>query len=209
MRKSSFFWVSYADLMTSLFFVMLVLFVVTVRYVNHLREISEAKLNEIENIETALKNLDQKYFSFDENSSRYFLNIDVNFPSNKVDINTISKDSRKKLVDAGERLHEKMDLLIKGNPEVSYLLIVEGNTQRNKSNYKLFPDIGYRYSYMRALSLANFWKENGINFYDLAPNCEILVVGSGYFGQSRVEDEELNRRFTVQVTSKLGKLLGK
>ena len=32
MKKSSFFWVGYADLMTSLFFIMLVLFVVTISF---------------------------------------------------------------------------------------------------------------------------------------------------------------------------------
>jgi hypothetical protein len=37
-------------------------------------------------------------------------------------------------------------------------------------------------------------------------NCEIIIAGSGYFGKSRDENEELNRRFSIQITPKLRKL---
>jgi ABC-type Mn2+/Zn2+ transport system permease subunit len=54
MKKNNIFWISYSDLLTSLFFVMLVLFVVTIGYLNNNLETTEKKLNEIKSIETAL-----------------------------------------------------------------------------------------------------------------------------------------------------------
>ncbi len=46
-RKESFFWTSYSDLMTSLFFVMLVLFVLVIVLLHKRMEATEAQLEEI------------------------------------------------------------------------------------------------------------------------------------------------------------------
>ena len=66
-KKRDFFWLSYSDLMTSLFFVMLVLFVlVYTMQAKMIGELTAAKieLDEIHKIQEALKNLDKRYFVF-------------------------------------------------------------------------------------------------------------------------------------------------
>ena len=61
---------------------------------------------------------------------------------------------------------------------------------------------------LRALSLFNYWKKIGADFNSLGSQCEVILAGSGYFSQSRDEENENNnRRFTIQVTSKVGKFL--
>jgi hypothetical protein len=58
------------------------------------------------------------------------------------------------------------------------------------------------------LSLYTFWQKNGYDFSDLGSQCEVIIAGSGYFSQSRdLKDENNNRRFSIQVTSKVGKFL--
>jgi outer membrane protein OmpA-like peptidoglycan-associated protein len=103
-----------------------------------------------------------------------------------------------------------MEAVIDTNNAIDYLLVIEGNTQRFNMNWINNPDGGYRLSYRRALALYNYWNENGINFRNLGLQCEVMIAGSGYFSQSRDEvREERNRRFTIQVTSKVGKYLNK
>jgi len=210
MKSKNLFWVSYSDLMTSMFFIMLVLFILAVGYLYHQKRATEEQLREIKNIQTALRNIDDENFSFNEESYRYYLNANVKFPENSAKMDSLSPESREKLLETGQSLYSSLKKLIKRNESINYLMVVEGNTQRWDQNWIEIPNVGYRLSYRRALSLVNFWKKNGINFYDLAPNCELLIAGSGYFGQSRVGDEPgnpKNRRFTVQITSKVGKYL--
>ena len=51
--KKTFFWASYADLMTSLFFVMLVLFTVTVGVLAKEKNVVQEELDKIKEIEAA------------------------------------------------------------------------------------------------------------------------------------------------------------
>ena len=62
--------------------------------------------------------------------------------------------------------------LISKNPNVDYLLVIEGNTQRSNNNWVTIPNAGYKLSYDRALSLFNYWKNRGLNFRDIGNNCE-------------------------------------
>jgi len=88
------------------------------------------------------------------------------------------------------------------------LLIIEGNAQRYNNNWKDNPNLGYKLSYNRALALNNYWADLGYNFKKLGKQCEVIIAGSGYFSQSRDEENEYNnRRFTIQITSKVGKFL--
>jgi outer membrane protein OmpA-like peptidoglycan-associated protein len=211
MKKNSFFWVSYSDLMTSLFFIMLVLYVITFTVLQiELVDAKEKaiKLEKIEEIQKALETLDKEYFEFDSLNKRYKLSIDIQFKKNSEDIKDIPSAKRDMLVRAGKELYTQFKAVIKDNPNVDFLLVIEGNTQRLNGNEKNNPDGGYRLSYQRALALYNFWSENGINIRELAPQCEIILAGSGYFGQSRDQnDENKNKRFTIQLTSKVGKLI--
>lgn len=217
MKKSnSLFWIGYSDLLTSLFFVMLLLFGISFaiyKQKNAALEASVEQLKQIKKVELALQSLDKQYYIFDKINKRYKLNIDVKLPPMKHEIRYLNSTIKKQLKNAGIELYDKIKGLIEANKAIEYLLIVEGNAQRyqdkyGKWNYIEIPDIGYNLSYKRALALVNFWKnECNIPFDDISDNCELLIVGSGYFGQSREENEIYNRRFTIQITSKVGKLI--
>jgi hypothetical protein len=209
MKKKSFFWIGYSDLMTSLFFLMLVLFIVAYR----VYEVDRKMLKEIKNVDKALKGLNNKYFEYDDINKRYRLKNDIIFDCNGC-ADTLKIRNYKKelpfLKEAGKSLFNAIDSIIKRNPDVDYLLIIEGNTQRYNNNWLNYPDTGYKVSYNRALTLYNFWKNNGIDFRELSPQCEIIIADSGYFGQARdLKHEWKNRRFTIQITSKVGKFLQK
>mgnify|MGYP003608350836 CR=1 FL=1 len=202
-KRSKIFWTSYADLMTSMFFIMLVLFVLAIAMMKKKAKANDDQIKKIENIENAVKNLDKRYFNYNEESKRYKLNVDVKFRSNSYDINDVDKMSRIDLIKAGNIILHKMRELTSENPDVNYLLIVEGNAQKSGQNYKVLADVGYVLSYRRSLSLVNLWKNERINF-DSFKNCELLIVGSGYFGKSRNNIKEAeNRKFTIQITPKI------
>lgn len=211
MKKSGFFWVSYADLMTSLFFIMLVLYVISFTILQSNQSTLKAQaqqLEKIKNVQKAIENLDSTYYHFDEENKRYKLNIDVKFRPNSSDIKDIPFDKRMEMAKAGKNLYNKIKSIIDTSSTIDYLLIIEGNTQRYNENWKIAPDVGYKKSYDRALSLYTFWQEMGYDFGNLGSQCEVIIAGSGYFSQSRdVDNEDINRRFTIQVTSKVGKFL--
>lgn len=212
-KKRDLFWLSYSDLMTSLFFVMLVLFVLVYNMQNKMigelnqknKELKAAKveLDEIKRIQEALEKLDPTYFLYDKRNKRYKLKVDVQFNRNSSKINDIPILVRYEIYEAGKSIYQLMTQLTKENPNVNYLLIIEGNTQRSGNNFIKIPDIGYRLSYNRALSLINFWQSKGLDFKNFS-NCEILISGSGYFGKSRESKESENRKFTIQITPKIG-----
>lgn len=186
---------------------MMVLFVITVASLSKQKEITEQVVEEIKSVQKALSELDSTYYYFDDVNKRYKLNIDVRFRANSADIYNVSNNSRKQLIDAGRVLIEKVSRLIKESKNIDYLIVIEGNTAKFNNNHINNPDLGYELSYRRSLALVNFWKENGINFSRLGDQCEIIIAGSGYFGKSRDKDEALNKRFTIQITSKFGKLI--
>lgn len=207
-KNRDFFWLSYSDLMTSLFFVMLVLFILV--YTMQAKMIGELKvkaveLDQIHRIQEALEKLDKNYFAFDPRNKRYKLKTDINFNPNSYNILDIPPPLRLNLLKAGKSIYKLMSKLTAENPNVNYLLVIEGNTQRTINNYINMPDLGYKLSYNRSLALVNYWQQNGINFRSFN-NCEILIAGSGYFGKSRDKNETENRKFTIQITPKIGEL---
>jgi len=207
-KEASFFWPSYADLMTSLFFVMLVLYVLTVAILKSKESgiIADAlKYRKIRDIEQALKELDGKYFRYEPENQRFRMNVDVNFPPNSAAIQSLPTPVRDQLETTGNVLFDKIKAVSRQNPDVSYMIVIEGNAQRYNDNFRNNPNLGYTLSYERALALFNFWKAEGIDLGRFK-NCEVVLVGSGYFGKARDRDTERNnRRFTIQVTSKVGK----
>jgi len=205
-QKRDFFWPSYVDLMTSLFVVMLVLFILS--YVKFTKKNNEYKasykqMQMIKQIDSALAKLDSNSFTYDKESKRHKLKVNVSFKFNSVDFNDIDPATKQELIEAGKNLYQLMDSLTKTNKNVSYLLVVEGFAQRNLWNFKKIRDTGYVYSYKRSLSLVNYWISQGYDFTskEHLANCELIIAGSGYFG-NRDSDENNNRRFTIQITPK-------
>ncbi len=197
-KKESFFWTSYSDLMTSLFFVMLVLFILVIVLLHKRMEATEAQLLEIKKVEESTKDLSKDYFEYRPEYKKYVLNIQVRYPTGKSNLNDITaadKDIQlSKLAKAGKEIQD----FLNKHSENQYVLIIEG--QASKDNY-LF---NYELSYQRALALMHFWIEDkGINFGN---NCEILISGSGdgkldtHSMRESVEIE--NQRFLIHILPK-------
>ena len=85
-KKDSFFWTSYADLMTTLFFVMLVLFVLVIVLLHKRMEVTEAQLQEIKKVEQSTKYLSRVYFKYRPDYKKYVLTIQVRYPAGKSDL---------------------------------------------------------------------------------------------------------------------------
>lgn len=212
-RKSkSYFWASYADMMTSLFFVMLILFVVAAVQLNNKnnainvekeqKEQLEAKLAKAQEIEEATKNLDSTYFEYMNDYKKHKLRVDVHFPVGQSNIGKyVSPETKEILLAAGDSARAFIKRTTRKYPGIQYILIIEGQASRDRygRNYEL--------SYERALALKCFWENNGIEF--TAKNCEVLICGSGDGTQSgtglmRESDEKLNQRFLIHILPKPG-----
>ena len=118
MKKSNFFWVGYSDLMTSLFFIMLVLYVVSFAILKSKQGDLQAaadQLKKIENIQLALEGLDENYFTFDRVNKRYKLQVMASFLSGSDKILDIPLPIRQELFRAGRVLYAKVKEVIDRN----------------------------------------------------------------------------------------------
>ncbi|MCX6318978.1 MAG: OmpA family protein [Bacteroidetes bacterium] len=212
-----FFWPSFTDLMTSLFFVMLVLYVLTVLKLNTTIKLQKEKLSIIEAVEENLKPLktDTLLFAYEGAYKRFKLAFDVKFNKDKYDIDQddhllYPEETRQKIVDAGNKLKTVVDRLKKAKESdsklknVSYIIVISGyaskdNTDRNH-NYEL--------SYKRALTLWSYWKENYIDFESpkYKDLIDLHIAGNGWGGVGRLPAamEENNQRFLIQIFPKIG-----
>ena len=181
MRKKTFFWASYADLMSSLFFIMLVLFVLTVVMLQkQMKEATEAEVNKIKEIQNAISNIDSTYFAYNAEHKKHILKIDVGFKTNSAEITDIAGETRMQLLNAGRAINQFIrDACEKY--EAQYLLIIEG--QASKDNYIRNNEL----SYERALALVNYWRNNGIYFNP--EQCEVIISGSGQGGTLRIQPD--------------------
>lgn len=208
-RDKSFFWASYADLMTSLFFVMLMLFVVAVVELNKKNNIAEgemkklqAQLDKAQEIENATMGLESEYFEYKREYKKHKLTIDVSFPAGESDIEQyVPEQTKKELLAAGRKAKVFIDSTTMTHPGIQYLLIIEG--QASRDNYTQ----NYELSYKRAYSLKKFWEKGNVIFSD--KNCEVLICGSGDGRQSgtglmREVNERLNQRFLIHILPKPG-----
>ena len=208
-KEKSLFWASYADLMTSLFFVMLVLFIGAIVVLDQERrefkgkyETSKKEKEVLEQINDATKNIDSTYFEYKEEFKKHKLKISVNYGNDVDQIETLPEMTQRQLLAAGVKLRDFVQETTSRNPNIQYLLIIEGQAS------KIGPEaINYPLSYRRAYGLKQFWENNGIKF--TATNCEVLICGSGDGRQSgtglmREKTETLNQRFLIHILPKPG-----
>ncbi len=199
-KKESFFWTSYSDLMTSLFFVMLVLFILVIVVLHKRMEATQAQLDEVKKVAASTKELSgSDYFEFKPEYKKYQLTIQVRYPAGISDIQEmISSDKEKKLAqlaDAGRVIEE----FLERHKDTQYLLIIEG--QASKDNYPF----NYQLSYERALGLIRYWiQDSHISF---GKNCEILISGSGdgkldTHSMRETGNETANQRFLIHILPK-------
>ena len=207
-KRESFFWTSYSDLMTSLFFIMLTLFVLAIALLHREvvqigkdRDATEAELQKINEIRTAVQSIDSAYFSYDPAYKKHILKTEVKFQKGSADINDLDQATKNELLAVRDRIKDFLDDLMAKDRDASYLLIIEG--QASKDNYALNNQL----SYDRALSLFKFWfpnqKETTLQFYSLP--CEVVIAGAGYMeGKPRADKNEDNQRFLIQIIPKPG-----
>lgn len=199
-KKESFFWTSYSDLMTSLFFVMLVLFILVIVLLHKRMEATETQLQEIRKVAESTKDLSSSdYFNYRSDYKKYVLAIQVRYPAGKSDLNDIVSDDKdtqlRQLTDAGREIQH----FLKKHSEYQYILIIEGQASRDNYLYN------YELSYQRALALMRFWIEDSGIIFD--SNCEILISGSGdgkldTHSIRETDDEKENQRFLIHILPK-------
>lgn len=213
-KKESFFWTSYSDLMTSLFFIMLTLFVLVIVLLHKRMETTERQLEEIKKVEASTKELGRsQYYAYKPEYKKYVLNVKCFFQESKSDLKDLQTDTAS-LHNAGTEIEQ---FLLRN--ENKYLLIIEGQASRNSI---MQTDLNYSLSFQRALTLMKFWKD--ICHIDFGVNCEIQIAGSGdgryNFGftggentyrfeeldktlmRERGEKERDNQRFVIHIIPK-------
>lgn len=207
-QKNDFFWVSYSDLMTTLFFVMLVLFVITVVFLKFEQERIEVKVKELEQIiqlkeQFKLLEDDDEFKYLDE--CKKFVAKDLIgkeiFEPNKSKIKEIYIS---KTLNVGRKIRDFLKKLHENNNDFSYLVVIEGNMANSwDKKYDKNSNYGYRKSYERALAVYNLWSDSNINFRE--NNIEVLIAGSGFNGLCREEgkNEKNNKRFSIQIIPKI------
>ena len=218
-KSGSHFWPSYSDLMTSLFFIMLVMFVLTIVSLRNslleaerLRRISEEQLRSIQQIQEAVNQLPTEYFEEDATNKRWVLKRSFSPKFNTADSIISVLNDTTNLVKVGNSLLGVIDNLnrMKNDPrykdmDITYLVVIEG--MASKDNYYDNDALSYK----RALSLYYLWRRNGISFEE--SQCEVQISGSGVRGRGRFnsdglhpEDEVWNQRIMIQIVPKIGNL---
>lgn len=196
-RQTNFFWPSYTDLMTSLFFIMLVLYVLTFVQLKLNAKATEDQLKKIKEIQTAVENLPKNFFEYQPDFKRFTLKKRISFDTGDSKINP---NDYEYLINVGNSIKSLIsDLTQKySNENIKYLIVIEGMASNDKYLYN------YQLSYERALSLIILWKKNNILFDENI--CELQIAGSGTGGVGRDETEDNNQRFLIQIIPKIGKL---
>ena len=98
-KKESFFWTSYSDLMTSLFFIMLVLFILVIVLLHKRMEATEMQLEEIRKVEESTKDLSKDFFVYRPEYKKYVLNISVAYPTGESDITQMNVPNKEKCLE--------------------------------------------------------------------------------------------------------------
>lgn len=142
-RKESFFWTSYSDLMTSLFLVMLVLFVFVIVILKRNFSQTEVELEEIKKwkeqvtrISNSTEDLqkDSRLFGYMPDYKKFKLNVEVVFGRNIDDIWTLPPATIDDLRNAGHKIREF--LLDEAHRDYQYLLIVEGQASKDSTSQR-------------------------------------------------------------------------
>lgn len=204
-RKKDFFWLSFSDVMTSLFFVMLVLFVLVYSMQNKLigdLQVTKEAYERILAIENQLDRLQENSsFQYLPECRKYVVKSltgqEIFLPNESI----IKPEFVQPTIQAGKDIQEFLRVLSE-NQNQAYILILEGN-MANTYDMKISPESvwGYNISYQRAHSVYELWRKNGINLREF--NTEIIISGSGFSGICREPIQENNKRFSIQILPKI------
>lgn len=124
-KGASFFWPSFTDLMTSLFFIMLVLYVLTYLKLTNQQKATEQQLNKIKEIQAAVRELPKQYFAYDSIYKRFSLVRNIEFAPQQ---DIINPSDIQYLVDVGNSIRTLIETLKHkyANQDIKYVVIIEG-----------------------------------------------------------------------------------
>jgi hypothetical protein len=204
--------------MTSLFFIILVLFVLAkVEWKKIESKWEETKLELEREKEKAIKNYEElkrisesinkvegEYFKYDSDKRSFSLKADtIKFGTAKTEL---SVGAKKHLILAGRELAEKIRLLEKEYEahDVRYTIVLEGMSSEDRNIGKTLAN--YQYSYERAWQVKRLWDSDSakINF---SPTTEVQISGTGIDGIGMVlpKSHSSNQKVLVHVIPKIGK----
>lgn len=196
-NNSGFFWPSFTDLMTSLFFIMLVLYVLTYVKLEYQRKATDNQLQKIRQIQAAVKELPKQYFAYDSLYKRFSLVKNIEFETQKDVIKPQYTDYLVKVGTAIKTLIDTLKIKYSGQ-DIKYVVIIEGMSSRDQyiENYPL--------SYKRAQAIRVLWIQNNIRLDQSV--CEVQVSGSGTGGIGRypMGQDKQNQRILIQIVPKIG-----
>lgn len=202
MKKEGFFWISYSDLMTSLFFIMMILFVVSIGYLQYQKKATEQQLAKIQELQISVQQLPSKYFDYQEQYKRFKIKKQIQFSIGKSEIDTADYQY---LIEVGHSISDLIKKLTSNKNfkglDIKYLIVIEGMASKDNYTYN------FELSYERSLALYKLWKSKGISF---DPNiCEIQIAGSGTEGirEYKEKDEVKNQQFLIHIIPKMGKII--
>jgi tetratricopeptide (TPR) repeat protein len=234
-NSNSTFWPSYVDIMTSLFAIMLVLFIVSYsRFKIKEKELEEfvGKYKEIVSIYQAVDNIDPTYFEFNEQYLKHIFKIQVNYQKGEfaldkliqdaptiggranADYNRAAADSiRRQIIEAGREIRHTILNLQRNDSirsDIKYLVVLEGQASSDGYHINDYYNNDVL-SYQRALKLHEFWRrEAGIDFTKM-DKCELVIAGSGEGGVPRARrfsptDDSHNQRFLIHIVPVIGNI---
>lgn len=198
-KGSGFFWPSFTDLMTSLFFIMLVLYVLTYLKLTNQQRATEEQLNKIKEIQAAVKELPQNYFQYDSEHKRFSLVQNIKFERGQ---DIIIPKYEQYLIDVGVSIKDLISNLKSkyAQQDIKYVVIIEGMASNDNyiDNYPL--------SYKRAWAVMKLWQRE--NVMPDQSVCEVQVAGSGTGGIGRFPNNEefKNQRILIQIVPKIGEI---
>jgi hypothetical protein len=213
------FWTSYSDLMTSLFFVMLVLFIICLVKVGgmngELRKAYKEAIADKKDLENILQLEDQfkvlsQSSSLEYDSIRkmfyakdfqekeiFYSNDDKIKPEYHSVVDTVGYDLLQILQSLNQNEAFKYQMVIEGNAAIKWENLKSGNYDPDNVDM-------YHLSYNRALALYLYWKNKGIDFRKY--NTEVIIAGSGFNGINRDDKvEDYNKRFIIQIIPKINR----
>lgn len=188
--------------MTSLFFIMLVLFVVTIGYLKVQINATEKQLKMIQELQASVQQLPESYFEYQPQYKRFKLKRQIQFSTGSALIDPYYFDYLNGVGNSISVLIQKLnnETKFKGL-DIKYLVVVEG--MASKDPYTL----NFELSYQRSLALYRLWKTTGISFDPKI--CEVQIAGSGTEGirEFSGEEEIKNQQFLIHIIPKMGKII--
>ncbi len=215
------FWPSYVDVMTTLFAIMVVLFAVSYSRFRikeaELRQLAD-KYEEIKSIYDMVEKIDSSYFEFNKEYVKHIFKIQVKYQPKEFDVhkleadryNKVEADSlRSRIKEAGRVIESTIRQLQESDStkqDIKYLVVIEGQASRIPFNDGPWKN-NNTLSYLRALHLHQFWKDEADIDFSNMKKCELVISGSGEEGVPRDSlVEENNQRFLIHIVPVIGNI---